>query len=267
VQQLGAHSRTIVGVPSPANAPFVVEVAIDSVAGARDAVANGASRLELCAGLELGGLTPSLGLLDAVRAAVQVPVFAIVRPRAGDFLYDRDEFAVMLRDAQHLVAAGAHGLVTGALTAAGAIDAARLRELRAVAAALPFTCHRAFDLCVDGLRAIDDLVELGVTRVLTSGAAATAVAGAAAIRAFVQRAAGRIVVMAGAGVRPENVRELVATSGVREVHLSASQRQPSAMQFRRAGVPMGSAMATDEYSRRSTDGALVARVVAALRDS
>lgn len=250
---------------SPANAPFAVEVAIDSVAGARTAAANGATRLELCAALELGGLTPSLALLEAVRAAVAVPVFVMIRPRAGDFLYDRDEFAVMRRDAERLVAAGAHGLVSGVLTADGALDGPRLRELRAAAPALAFTCHRAFDLCREPMRALDALADLGITRVLTSGQAPNAPAGAAAIRTFVQHAAGRVVVMAGGGVRAENVHALVTASGVREVHLSASRRQASGMTFRRDGVPMSAAVTADEYTWRTTDGAMVARVVAAMR--
>jgi copper homeostasis protein len=254
-------------VDHPANAPIAIEVAVDSVAGARVAVANGASRLELCAALELGGLTPSLGLLEAVLDAVGVPVFAMVRPRAGDFLYDDGEFLAMRRDAERLAAAGAHGLVSGALTADGAIDTARLRELRAAAPDRPFTCHRAFDLCAEPLAALDALADLGVARVLTSGQAANALAGAAAIRSFVQHAAGRLLVMAGGGVRDANVRGLVAATGVREVHLSAGRWEPSAMAFRRPGVPMGAPPPADEYSRRMTDGSLIARVVAALRGS
>jgi copper homeostasis protein len=251
-------------VPAAANAPFVVEVAVDSVAGAIAAATAGAARLELCQALELGGLTPSRGLLEAVKAAVRVPVFAMVRPRAGDFLYERGEFAVMLRDVAALRAAGADGIVSGVLTADGELDRERLRELRAANGAAPFTCHRAFDLCADARRALDVLVDLGVPRVLTSGQAGDAPAGAAAIRAFVQHAADRVMVMAGAGVRDTNVRALVDASGVREVHLSASRYVPSAMVFRREGVPMAAALPRDEYERRTTDGDVVARVVAAL---
>lgn len=248
-----------------ANAPIAVEVAVDSVDGARAAATGGASRIELCQALELGGLTPSRGLLAAVKAAVRIPVFAMVRPRAGDFLYARDEFAVMLQDARELRAAGADGIVGGVLRADGELDRERLRELCAAAGGSPFTCHRAFDLAADPARALDALIELGVPRVLTSGQAANATAGAAALRALVQRAAGRIVVMAGAGVRGDNVRDLVAASGVREVHLSASARTASHMVFRRGGVPMGANVPGDEYSLRVTDEAAVARVVQALR--
>lgn len=252
-------------MPAAANAPFVIEVAVDSVAGALAAAAAGASRLELCQGLELGGLTPSLGLLEAVKAAVRVPVFAMVRPRAGDFLYERAEFAVMLRDVAALRAAGADGIVSGALAADGELDRERLRELRAATGAAPFTCHRAFDLCGDARRALDVLIDLGVPRVLTSGQASDAPTGAPVIRTLVQHAADRVMVMAGAGVRDTNVRALVDASGVREVHLSASCHVPSGMVFRRAGVPMAATPPRDEYVRRATDGEQVARVVAALR--
>lgn len=249
----------------PANAPVVVEVAVESVAGAIAAARGGADRIELCQALGDGGLTPSRGLLEAVKAAVALPVFAMVRPRGGDFLYDDGEFAVMRRDVAHLRDAGADGIVTGVLTAAGAIDREHLGALLAAAGGLPVTCHRAFDVCADPDAAIDALCALGVARVLTSGQAANAAAGAAAIRAAVQRAAGRLTVLAGAGVDAGNVAALVRATGVREVHLSATSWTDSAMAFRRPGVPMASAARAHEYALRRTDADLVARVVAALR--
>lgn len=241
---------------------IVVEVAVDSVAGARAAVAGGARRLELCSALLEGGLTPTRGLLTAVCAAVSVPVFAMARPRGGDFLYDDDEFEVLLCDIADLRAAGAAGIVSGVLDADGAIDRSRLARIVVAAAGLPVTCHRAFDLCADPAAALEDLIALGVTRVLTSGQAASAPVGADAIARSVAAAAGRIVVMAGAGVRPDNVRDLVRRTGCREVHLSATAWRDSAMRFRRAGVPMGIAPSPDEYSLRSTDRDTVARTIA-----
>jgi copper homeostasis protein len=252
-------------MPAAANAPVLVEVAVDSVAGARAAHAAGAQRIELCAALELGGLTPSVGLLAEVRSAVPLPVFAMVRPRGGDFLYDDGEFAAMLRDVASLRAAGAAGIVSGALCADGALDRDRLRALKLATGAASFTCHRCFDLCADPQAALATLVDLGVPRVLTSGMAASAPHGAAAIRALVEQARDRILVMAGAGVRDGNVAELVRATSVREVHLSAATWRPSAMAFRRPGVPMGASLPADEYVVRATDGAMVARVVAAVR--
>jgi copper homeostasis protein len=247
-------------VVSPSK-PFVVEVAVDSVAAAETAVASGAHRLELCQALELGGLSPSLALVEAVLAAVQVPVFVMVRPRAGDFLYDRAELAVMAADLAKFAAAGAHGFVTGMLWRDGSIDAARMRELLAVAEGRPVTCHRAFDLCADAARGLETLIEIGVARVLTSGQAMSVRAGTATIRDCVERANGRIGVIAGAGVRDTNVRELFTATGVREVHLSATTWRPSAMTFRRSGVMLGAAAPADEYACRATDGGMVARVI------
>ncbi len=250
-----------------ANAPVVVEVAVDSVAGATTAAAAGADRLELCSSLVLGGLTPSVGLFAAVRAAVMLPVFAMVRPRAGDFAYDATEFDVLLRDLRHLRAAGADGIVVGALRPDGAVDRERLGALVAAAAPLPLTFHRAFDLVADPAAALATLAAAGVARVLTAGQAATAVAGAAAIARHVAAAAGRPAIVAGAGIRPDNVLDVVRRTGVREVHLSATAWQPGPMQFRREGVPMATALAPDEHARRTTDGAAVAAVVAALRQA
>jgi copper homeostasis protein len=141
----------------------------------------------------------------------------------------------------------------------------RLRELVALAAPLPVTFHRAIDVCADPQDAIATLVACGAARVLTSGQAATAAAGADAIRALVAAAGDRLVVMAGAGVRDDNVAALVARTGVAEVHLSATAWMPSGMRCRRDGVPMGASRLPGEYERRVTDAAVVARVVAALR--
>ena len=262
-----AHRRTIFRVTGTASASLrvVIEVAVDSATGGETAARAGADRLELCQDLGAGGLTPSLGLFETLRAAVAVPVFVLVRPRPGDFLYDRAEFAAMLRDIGHLRAAGAAGIVTGALLANGHVDRERLRELLAAAAPMPVTFHRAFDVAAEPLAALATLHELGVARVLTSGQAKDAVTGTATIAALVRAAPAGLSVMAGAGVRDTNVRELVAATGVREVHLSATQWLPSGMTFRRPGVPMGAATVVDEFAVRATDGGHVARVVAVLR--
>lgn len=248
-----------------ANARVVVEIAVESAAGALAAANAGADRLELCASLGEGGLSPSPGTFATTRAAVGLPLFVMVRPRAGDFCYSDTEFAAMLADIAHFRAGGADGIVTGVLTAAGRLDAARMRALGAAAAPLPVTCHRAFDLTPDADAALELLCELGVPRVLSSGQAAAAPLGAACLRRLVDRAAGRLAVMAGAGVRAENVASLVQATGVREVHLSATAWRASPMQFRRQGVPMGSSPPPDEFQLRTTDGAVVAAVVAALR--
>jgi copper homeostasis protein len=249
----------------PASRPAVlVEVAVDSVAGALAAERGGAHRIELCSSLDEGGLTPTPGLLAAVRAAVALPVFVMLRPRRGDFLYDEHDFVVLRHDLLVLRAIGVDGVVTGFLTADGQVDERRLADVLEHARGLPVTFHRAFDLLADPLAAIDTLARLGCARILTSGQARRAIDGASAIAAANRRAAGRLVLLAGAGVRSEHVRALVDTTGVGEVHLSASVRRASAMTFRRDGVPMSSA-GGQEYEQRTTDEAEVRRVVDALR--
>jgi copper homeostasis protein len=244
----------------------LVEVAVDSVAGAVAAEAGGADRLELCCALGDGGLTPSVGLLRAVSEHCRLPVVAMLRPRPGDFLYDDNEFAVLRADLDALRAAGAGAFVTGVVTADGALDAARLHQLVAAAAPLPVACHRAFDMVRDPLAALDELAQLGIVRVLTSGQRRTAVDGAQRIAECVQRAAGRIAVMAGAGVRAANARELVRATGVRELHLSASHAVDSRMRWRNPEVAMGAPAPLVEYALRCTDSLEVERLVASLRD-
>jgi copper homeostasis protein len=252
-------------VSEQANAPVLVEVCVESVAGTYAAVVGGAERIELCSSLAEGGLTPSAGLCEAVCAATKVPVFAMVRPRSGDFLYDSTEVDVMARDIEALRDAGAAGFVVGALTSDGHIDHRRMAEFVDLADGKPVTCHRAFDMCRNAAEGLEVLCDLGVQRVLTSGQTKTAYDGRALIRSMVQQADGRIVVMAGCGVRDSNVERLVEVTGISEVHLSAAGSRNSRMAFRRDGVAMGSPNA-DEYSLRTTEDVLIARVVAALRN-
>lgn len=246
--------------------PVLVEVVVDSVAGARAAELAHADRIELCCALAEGGLSPTIGLLQEVKRHCRLPVVALLRPRGGDFLYDRDEFAVMRRDLEQLAAAGADAFAVGVLTADGDLDVARMRELTTAAAPVAVTCHRAFDLLRDADAALDQLIELGIARVLTSGQCATATAGQQRIRSLVHRADARIEVVAAAGIRAANVRELVRRTGVPAVHLSASAFLDSAMRHRNAAATMGTQPANGDYTLRTTDGAEVARVVAALAD-
>ncbi|MFT7535712.1 MAG: copper homeostasis protein [Hyphomicrobiaceae bacterium] len=250
-------------VSDQAIAPVLVEVCVESVAGAYAAVVGGAQRIELCSSLAEGGLTPSVGLCQAVCAAIQVPVFAMIRPRAGDFLYDSTEVDVMARDIEALSDAGAAGIVVGALSSDGRIDHRKMAEFVDLADGRPVTCHRAFDMCRDVKEGLEVLCDLGVKRILTSGQKTTAYDGRAQIRSIVQQADGRIAIMAGCGLRPEHVERLVEVTGVREVHLSAAGSRDSRMAFRRDGVSMGSAT-DDEYSLRTTEETLVARIVSAL---
>lgn len=196
----------------------ILEACVETLEDARGAEAGGASRVELCANLAEDGTTADEALLAETVAALTIPVFAMVRPRAGSFVYTSGELAAMETQVARARTLGARGIVTGALTSSSAIDGAAMRLLIAAAGPLPLTFHRAFDRIADRSAALETLVDLGVSRVLTSGAAATALDGAAEIRRLVDQAAGRIAIVAGGGVRAHIVENLVAMTGVSEVH-------------------------------------------------
>ncbi|MDQ3675073.1 MAG: copper homeostasis protein CutC [Gemmatimonadota bacterium] len=179
-------------------------------------------RVELCANLNDGGTTPSAGLIGAVKSRIDIPVFVLIRARGGGFVYSDDEVEVMKRDVEVARDGGADGVVIGALDAEGHVDVAITRELTASAGELPVTFHRAFDSTSDLAEALEVLIGAGVGRVLTSGGAAMALEGADAIARLVQQARGRITVMAGGGIREHNVRQIMARTGVSEVHARIS---------------------------------------------
>lgn len=205
------------------NARVLLEICCDSVDACVEAEQGGADRIELCAALSEGGLTPSLGTLELALERVRIPIVVLVRPRRGDFVHTATERETVVRDVLHAKKAGAHGVALGALLPDGSIDRDALCEFVRAARPLSITFHRAFDHARDPLAALETLIELGVDRVLTSGGAATAPEGAARIAEFVRAARGRITLLAGGGVRPANVRALVDATGVREVHATARE--------------------------------------------
>ncbi|GHS89709.1 copper homeostasis protein CutC [Actinomycetota bacterium] len=235
---------------SPADRPAdhalpTVEIAVQDPAGALVAAAGGAARVELCSALAAtGGITPSAGLLAAVLAVlragdggpggtrpggrhlgVHVGVHVLVRPRPGGFVYTADELDVQVRDVEAAVAAGAEGVVVGALTADGRVDTAAVRRFVAAAAGREVTFHRAFDVLDDRLAGLDVLAELGVTRVLSSGGEERCIDGVRELAVMVAHTAGAVQVMAGGGLRPPDISAMVA-AGVDAVHLSASRAVP-----------------------------------------
>jgi len=213
-------------------ARFTLEIAAGSLASALAAQAGGADRVELCEGLEYGGTTPSYGTLASARERVRLPLFVLVRPRPGDFLYDDAETEVMLRDIEQCVRLGCDGVVIGALDAEGEVDMPRCRALVAAAGPLAVTFHRAFDAARAPLRALENIIELGCRRVLSSGAQAGAPQGAALLAACVQQAGERLAVMPGAGIDAGNIAALARATGAREFHASAKAVRASSMRFR-----------------------------------
>ena len=197
---------------------ILLEVCTDSLEGAIRAEAEGADRLELNSALSVGGLTPSIDLLRAVKQSVRIPVIAMLRPREGDFHCNGAELKVMRRDLDRLLDAGADGLAFGVLNPDHTIDTAACRGLLRVVRGKPTVFHRAFDETPDALTALDQLIDLGFTRLLTSGQAQTALQGADIIRSLIDRSAGRIEILPGAGINLSNVQDLIRTTRCDQVH-------------------------------------------------
>jgi copper homeostasis protein len=202
----------------------LVEAAVETLPSALAAERAGAGRIELCANLHHGGTTPSAALIAAVSERVQIPVFVLVRPRGGDFVYSIDEVDVMKRDIDVARRNGAAGIVIGALNRDHRVNVATTSELFESCSGLPVTFHRALDTTPDPAEALEYLIEIGVSRVLTSGGAPTALEGVDVIARLVNQASDRITVMAGGGIREHNVRAVISRTGVREVHARATAR-------------------------------------------
>ncbi|GAC1413410.1 MAG: copper homeostasis protein CutC [Gemmatimonadaceae bacterium] len=200
----------------------LIEAAVDTLESALTAERAGAGRIELCASLSDAGTTPSGGLISAVTERVSIPVFVLIRTRGGDFVYGDDDIDVMTRDIELALSLGIRGIVLGALTANGSIHEANTRALVKASKGVPVTFHRAFDFTTSLSEALERLIDAGVQRVLTSGGSATALEGADTIARMVDQAGGRIIVMAGGGIRESNVREVIARTGVREIHARIS---------------------------------------------
>ena len=210
---------------------MLIEIATADLETTRQAVLGGADRIELCANLGEGGTTPAYGTLRRCRELFEVPIFPIIRPRSGDFLYSEDEFRSMQYDIEVVKSLGFEGVVIGMLLANGQIDLARTALLRERAYPLEVTFHRAFDRCIDPSKALEELISIGIDRLLTSGQCLTAPEGVDCIAALQSQANGRIVIMPGSGVRPDNVQALKEKTGCHEFHSSLRGWRESDMQF------------------------------------
>lgn len=243
--------------------PFLIEICVEGTDGLVAAQDAGADRVELCASLVEGGLTPSLGVIKAALAVARIPFHVIIRPRGGDFLYSGHEFAAMLADVEACRDLGVAGVVFGCLTADGRIDEERMQALVAAARPLKVTCHRAFDMTRDVGEAVEALIRVGVDRVLTSGQRDTAIEGLENLRRTVGAAAGRLVVMACGALDESNIAEVRRASGADELHFAALSVTSSAMTHRNAGVGMGGTALEREYELTVTDEDAVRRTIAA----
>ena len=210
---------------------YIIEIATTDFITTKKAVEGGADRIELCAALSEGGTTPTYGMIKKCREAFDVELFPIIRPRAGDFLYTDDEYEIMLQDVLHCKALGCDGIVVGMLLKNGEVDVVRTGKLIEAAYPLEVTFHRAFDRCKNPFEALENLIEIGCQRVLTSGQKPAAPEGMDLIKHLVIAANNRIVIMPGSGVRKENIKELASVTGAVEFHSSLRDRHKSDMEF------------------------------------
>jgi copper homeostasis protein len=230
----------------------LIEVCVDSIESALHAQAGGADRVELCDNLLEGGTTPSAGAIAVARERLSIGLHVIIRPRGGDFCYSDAEMESMRRDVDVARQMGANGVVIGLLEPDGSIDVPRTRELLERARPLSVTFHRAFDVARDPERALEQLVGMGIDRLLTTGQEPTILEGLELVAALALRAGGRLIVMPG-GVSERNVARVVRATGAAEVHVTGTRAVESAMRHRNERVFMGGVLRPAEYSREVTD--------------
>lgn len=231
----------------------LIEGCVDCLPSAVAAWKGGADRLELCANLSIGGTTPTRALFRQVREVCPIPVNVLIRPRFGDFLYNDYELWEMAEEIDAFRELGANGVVIGALTPEGRLDGAAMDCLMERAEGMEVTLHRAFDMARDPLETLEQAAELGCATILTSGQAADALAGADVLAQLVRRAAGRVRIMAGSGVRRDNIRPIFEKTGVRTFHTTGRRGAvDSGMVYRKKGVSMG-LPSLSEYELWRTD--------------
>jgi len=228
--------------------PALIEVCVDSIASAVAAQKGGAARIELCSDLLEGGVTPSAGLIELVRAHVSLGLQVIIRPRGGDFCYAGEEIEIMRRDIAVAKALGADGVVLGILNAEGHVNIHDTRQLVELARPLNVTFHRAFDMSADLFRSLEDVCATGADRLLTSGGEQKCLQGAETIARLAKSARGRIAIMAGGGIGHHDAAAIIERTGVREIHVGLSTPVPSPMRHHNRRLSMGKVQGR-EYER------------------
>lgn len=218
----------------------ILEVCVDSLESALNAKKGGATRLELCANLVIGGTTPSPALFQAVQEETGLPVNVLIRPRFGDFLYTGAEHAVACREVECFAQLGANAVVIGALRPDGSLDKRQMADMISVADGIHVTLHRAFDVCSDPERTLEEAIELGVDTILTSGQRANCWAGRETIGKYMAQAGDRLQILIGGGVNPQVIRDFRALlPGANAFHLSGKEVLASGMTYRNGEVNMG----------------------------
>ncbi len=242
-----------------------IEICVEGIDGYLAAEKAGADRVELCASLMEGGLTPSIGTVREVLRAGKIPFHPIIRPRGGDFLYSEMEFASILEDIRQMRALGVVGIVIGFLNADGTIDEDRTQQAVDAAGPMTVTCHRAFDMTRNHREAVEALVRAGVDRVLTSGQHDTALEGVDVLKDTIQAAGDRLIVMVCGELDAANIAEIRDRTGAQEMHFAALTTTPSTMQFRNPRIGMGSTDLEREYLNTITNEEAVRQTIRAAK--
>jgi copper homeostasis protein len=237
-----------------------IEVVVYNIESALKALDGGADRVEVCADPGAGGTTPSVGTVEVIRQNISMDVYAMIRPRGGDFFYSSYEFHAMKRDLSQFQKLSVDGVVFGILNADGTLDKKRCGELIARARPLKVTCHRAFDMTSNPFQALEDCIEVGFDRILTSGHKNTALEGASLIAGLQAKADNRIIIVAGSGVNEKFVEEIVRTTKVEEIHFSATTYRESAMAYKNESLHAMGQGVQSEYTVRSVDPEMIRRI-------
>jgi copper homeostasis protein len=243
---------------------FKLEICVDNVESAMDAQNAGADRVELCTNLAEGGTTPGFGTIASARNNLSIGLHVLIRPRAGDFLYTDTEYDIMRRDIQICYECGVDGIVLGILRPDGTIDVERTAKLIEYAHPMSATFHRAFDMCSDPLRGLEDVIATGAMRLLTSGQRNKAQDGVETITRLVEQAGNRIIVMPGSGISDLNIALIATVTAAKEFHLTGRKIIDSEMDFRRNDISMGGSPGIPEFSRKVADPDMIRSIISIL---
>ena len=244
---------------------FKLEICADSVESAINAQMAGADRIELCENLAEGGTTPSFGTILSARNSLVINLNVIVRPRGSDFLYSDMEYDIMRRDIEVCGETGVDGIVIGILRADGTIDVERTANLVELARPMSVTFHRAFDMCADPEKALEDVISTGAERLLTSGQRNSAQDGVDLLKALVKLAGERIIIMPGGGINESNIASIARISDAKEFHMTGRSVIESEMSFRKPGISMGGISGFPEFSRKIADQQKIRNIIEILK--
>jgi copper homeostasis protein len=244
---------------------FKLEICVDSAISALNAQSAGADRIELCDNLGEGGTTPGYGMIISARNNLSIGIHVLIRPRGGDFLYSDTEYDIMRRDIELCGENGIDGIVTGILLPDGTIDVERTARLIEFAYPMTATFHRAFDMCADPVRGLEDVIATGASRLLTSGQQNKALDAVELIRQLVIQAGERLIVMPGGGIDETNAAQIITATKAKELHLTGRMEIDSEMIFRRQGISMGSLPGNPEFKRKIADPEKIKKIIESLK--